>query len=337
MNIKTLAHHLDLSIGTVSRALNGKPDVSAATRKRVLEAAVELGYSANASGRSLRRGTTQTIAFMLETGQSDLRSGDNFFMRVIDAMQATLAGQGYDLVILPCHSSSDPTEYLQRVIARGMADAIIVTATRRDDPRIALLSKSRLPFLTLGRTAQADTHPWIDLDFEGILDRTLQELASLGHKRIAVTVPEGGSNIASLLREAYAASHARIGLPCDTGLVIPTEVSEYGGNAVTRHILGMPDRPTALILNYELMAFGVYTALTEAGLAAGRDLSVAAFRRSRQLRFLHPTITTCDMDIEALGTTLAQETLALLQDPDRRIGQLWPFDFVRTDSLGPAP
>lgn len=66
--IRQLAEHLDISIGTVSRALNGKPDVNEETRKRVLEAARSLGYVANQSGRALRKGSTGVIGFMMQTG-----------------------------------------------------------------------------------------------------------------------------------------------------------------------------------------------------------------------------------------------------------------------------
>ncbi|MCX2725624.1 LacI family DNA-binding transcriptional regulator [Roseibium salinum] len=337
MNIKDLAQHLGISIGTVSRALNGKPDVNARTRERVLQAAIELGYSANASGRSLRRGTTQTIAFMLETGKSELRSGDNFFMRVIDAMQAELDSEGYDLIILPCHSATDPTEFLKRVIARGSADAIVVTATLKDDPRIEFLLKSRLPFLTLGRSRLEDKHPWIDLDFKGFVDQTVRKLVELGHERIAITVPPSGSNIASLLRGAYEAAHAEHGLRFDPELIFACEVSEYGGNQVTRQILTMPDRPTALLLNYEIMAFGVYAALREAGLSPGTDLSVAAIRRSKQLRFLDPPVTAFDIDLEDLGRTLAREVLKVLRGEGPFARLIWPASMILTDSFAPPP
>lgn len=333
MNIKDLAQHLGISIGTVSRALNDKPDVNAKTRERVLNAAVELGYSANASGRSLRRGTTQTIAFMLETGRSELRSGDNFFMRVIDAMQAELDVAGYDLIILPCHSATDPTEFLKRAIARGAADALVVTATQKKDPRIELLLRSHLPFLTLGRSGLENRHPWIDLDFKGFIDRTMRRLVEFGHERIAITVPPSGSNIAFLLRDAYETAHREHGLSFDPALIFDCEVSEFGGNQVTRQILQMHNRPTALLLNYELMAFGVYTALREAGLAPGKDLSVATLRRSKQLRFLDPPVTAFEIDLEELGRTLAREVLNVLRNDGHLTRIVWPFSMVETDSF----
>lgn len=336
MNIKELAQHLDLSIGTVSRALNNKPDVNAKTRQRVLDAAVKLGYSANASGRSLRRGTTQTIALMLETGHSTDRPGDNFFMRVIDQMQATLAEEGYDLVILPCHSSMDPTEFLKRVIARGMADALVVTATRHNDDRIKLLMDSKIPFLALGRSKYGDAHPWIDLDFEGYIDQTITHLAAMGHRRIAATIPPADSNIAYILRDAYARMHEKLGLPLDPALLMTCDLGEAGGAMVTKQIIAMESPPTAILLNHEMMALGVYAALREAGLKAGKDLSVVTFRRSHQLRFLDPAVTAFDIDLEALGRALSRETLRLLRGESPPARMIWPSELHLTDSIAPV-
>lgn len=335
MNIKDLAQHLGISIGTVSRALNDKPDVNAKTRERVLNAALELGYSANASGRSLRRGTTQTIGFLLETGQAELWSGDNFFMPVIDAMQADLEREGYDLIILPCHSATDPTAFLKHVIARGTTDAIVVPTTMKNDPRIEFLLKSRLPFLTLGRTGLADQHPWIDLDLEGYVGQAIRKLVALGHQRIAITVPPALSHIASLLRQTYEKAIADTGLEFDPDLIFECEVSESGGHQVTRQLLDMPNRATALLLNYDLMAFGVYSALQEAGLSPGKDLSVAALRRSKPLPFLHPPLTAYDTDLKELGQTIAGEVLKVLRDSSHKTRIAWPATMNITESLAP--
>jgi DNA-binding LacI/PurR family transcriptional regulator len=89
--IRRLAQHLDISIGTVSRALNGRPDVNEETRKRVLEAAGELGYVPNQSGRSLRQGTTNTIGLMMESSAQTVENSDNFFMGVVDGAQSVFA------------------------------------------------------------------------------------------------------------------------------------------------------------------------------------------------------------------------------------------------------
>ena len=123
IGIKRLAQHLNISIGTVSRALNNRPDVNHATRQRVLEAARELGYVPNQSGRSLRRGQTGVIGFMMQTGHEITGQGDTFFMSVFDGVQTVLSRHHLDLVAMLCSSEEDRDDYLRRMAAERGRDA----------------------------------------------------------------------------------------------------------------------------------------------------------------------------------------------------------------------
>jgi DNA-binding LacI/PurR family transcriptional regulator len=96
--IRDLARHLDISIGTVSRALNDKPDVNPLTRARVREAASRLGYSPNQSGRSLRRGKTDLVGVIIPTGQ-DSALINTVFMSVLDGLRRKLSERRLDLAI----------------------------------------------------------------------------------------------------------------------------------------------------------------------------------------------------------------------------------------------
>lgn len=335
--IKSLAQHLDLSIGTVSRALNGKPDVKAETRARVLEAARELGYRPNHSGRSLRHGRTNTIGLVLETGNASTLGGDTFFMHLIDAMQEALTEEGFDLVLLPCRSADDPIEFLRRQISRRTVDALVITATRREDARIALLMQDGTPFLTLGRSETPGAYPWIDLDFEGVARESVAVLARLGHERIAIAAPRRDVNLARVYIDGYRAALLENGRPIDDNLVLRASASENGGVWVADALLAMDPRPTAILLGQDLMAIGVYSRLAQAGLQPGRDLSVVGFRQNPQLRFLHPTLACFALDVRALGTTVGKTIVGVVSngeggDPKRLI---WRMPYVPGDSVGP--
>src|SRR3954470_10979878 len=156
--IGAVARHLNISVSSVSKALNGRFDINADTRKRVLDAAAELGYVANQSGRALRQGTTRTVGFMIESNQASPTDSDNFFMAVFDGVQTVFRRYHLDLIVLPCASDEDPAEYLGRIVARGLVDAMIISATRRNDPRIQLLEQAKVPFVALGRSGEV-AHP----------------------------------------------------------------------------------------------------------------------------------------------------------------------------------
>ncbi len=338
--IRHLADQLNISIGTVSRALNGRPDVNEETRKRVLEAASELGYVPNQSGRSLRQGTTNSVGFMIESGGEATGNGDNFFLGVFEGVQTALGRHHLDLVVLPCSTDEDPTEYLRRMVARRLVDALIISATHRKDPRIDLLTKTRIPFITLGRTGTPGHHPWIDLDFEGVANRAVDRLVANGHSRIALALPSNDINLGFVFFEAYKAALARHGLPFDPTLVIRAKSSEQGGYQVGHEMLGLTPRPTAVLLIYELMAIGVYRRLNEEGVQPGRDIAVVGFRESPQSRFLSPTLTCFRMSLRDLGIALGESLLASMPAyaetyPQGLVQRIWPLELVPGESDAP--
>lgn len=336
--IRRLAQHLNISIGTVSRALNGKPDVNDATRKRVLEAAAELGYVPNQSGRSLRQGTSNTIGFMIELNAETAANSDNFFMGVFDGVQSAFARHKLDLVVLPCSTEEDPAEYLQRVVARRLVDAMIISATRRIDERIDLLTSARIPFIALGRSSSGGgNYPWMDLDFEGVADRAIDRLIEHGHRRIAIAVPSNDANLGFVFLDAYRAALQRHDIPYDPDYVIRAKSTEQGGYQIGHDVLALKERPTAIVLIYELMAIGLYRRLSESGVLPGRDIAVIGFRESPQSRFLSPTLTCFRMSLRDLGIALGESLLASMPAyadiyPQGIVHKIWPLELVAGES-----
>lgn len=338
--IRHLAQHLNISIGTVSRALNGKPDVNEETRKRVLAAAAELGYVPNQAGRALRKGSTGVIGLMIESSPETAANSDNFFLGLMDGMQGVLARHSLDLIVLPCSTDEDPSDYLQRMVARRLVDAMILTSTERTDQRLEFLSRAKIPFVALGRTGSGNTHPWIDLDFEGVANRAVDRLIAQGHRRIAVAIPSTDINLGYVFLDGYKAALKRHGIPFDPELVVRAKSSEQGGYLAADQILRMNEPPTAVLLIYELMAIGLYRRLSEAKLRAGRDIAVIGFRESPQSRFLSPTLTCFRLSLHDLGIAVAESLLATMpehqaQYPLGQVHMIWPMELVEGESDGP--
>jgi DNA-binding LacI/PurR family transcriptional regulator len=335
--IRQLAQHLDISIGTVSRALNNKPDVNEETRKRVLEAAMELGYVPNQSGRSLRQGATHTVGLMLESGTASALGGDDFFMSVVDGMLGVLKQNQIDLVLLPCGTDEDPYDYLQRMVARRFVDGVVISATKRQDPRIDLLTRSNLPFVALGRSRTGGGYAWLDMDFFGVARDAVARFAAKGHRRIAIAIPNSDANLGDIFLDGYRAGLAGHGIAFEEDLVLRVESSEDGGAAAARRILSMNVKPTAVLLNYELMAIGLYPLLAQANIKPGEDISIIGFRKSAQTRFLKPKLTAYTLSLHDLGVALADALLAEIRAkraglPAIPANIIWPMQVVESDS-----
>ncbi|HEX4298376.1 MAG TPA: LacI family DNA-binding transcriptional regulator [Devosia sp.] len=336
IGIKRLASHLNVSIGTVSRALNNRPDVNDATRQRVLAAAEELGYVPNQSGRSLRRGRTGVIGFMMQTGHEIADQGDSFFMSVFDGVQTVLGRHHLDLVALLCASGEDTDGYLRRMVSRGLADGFIISSTQRVDPRISFLAERQVPFATLGRSTTDAGQPWLDIDFETIARDAVLRLVDRGHRRIAVTVPHDETNLGYIFRDAAAAALASRGLALDPALVFRSTPSEAGGYGIARGLLALAERPTAILLVNETITTGFYRGLFEADYLPGRDIAVIG-RYSPQTRYLSPTLTSYRLSLQDLGVSLGEALLASMPAyaeayPVGRVRKVWPLEFIAGES-----
>ena len=336
IGIKRLAQHLNVSIGTVSRALNNRPDVNEDTRRRVLEAAAELGYVPNQSGRSLRRGRTGVIGFMMQTGHEITGQGDTFFMSVFDGVQTVLNRHHLDLVALLCSSDENADDYLRSMVSRGLADGLIISSTQRVDPRISYLPERKVPFVTLGRSTTDAGQPWLDVDFETIASGSVNRLVARGHRRIAITLPDDDVNLGYIFRDAAEAALRAHGLRLDPALVFRSTPSEAGGYGIARAIVGQKDRPTAVILVNEPISIGLYRGLSEANILPGRDIAVIG-RDSPQTRFLSPALTGYEQSLRDLGIALGEALLASMPAyaeiyPTGIVRKVWPTELVEGES-----
>ena len=334
MNIHDLARHLNVSIGTVSRALNDRSDVSAKTRQRVLDAAKEFGYAPNQSGRSLRSGTTGMVGFMIIANRERAIRGESFFMTLFDGLQASLAERGLDLVIYYCGTDQHPDAYVRKIIERRPVDGLIISQTAKIDPRIDHLISARMPFIAFGRSDSGGDHSWVDLDFEGVAEQSIDLLYKRGHRRIAVATTADDVNFSHIYIEECRKSLATRGMALDEALIIRESMSEAGGYRVGERLLACQPRPSAVMVVENSMAIGLYTRLHEAGVLPGRDIAVVGFDQSpTQGLFLRPSLTQFHVAMSPLGHWMGEHMYALIdaKQNGRTIPpaqKIWPMEIV---------
>ena len=184
MGIRQLANELQLSIGTVSRALNDRPDVNPETRARVKAAAARAGYVPNQSGRSLRSGRTGMVAAVIPTRARP--SADSGLLTVLEGARRTLRSQAIDLIVLFRGPEEDPLESLQRIVQRRIADAVIISETMARDPRLAYLQAAGVEYVAFGRSAGMEDYPFVDFDVEAMAAETARLFVRDGHRRMAL-------------------------------------------------------------------------------------------------------------------------------------------------------
>jgi DNA-binding LacI/PurR family transcriptional regulator len=332
--IRDLAARLGISIGTVSKALNGQPDVNPATRQRVINAARDLGYVPQQSGRSLRKGATRIVGLLWEIPGGREAYGEPFFLSLFGGTQEVLARDDYDLVVMLDQPKGDPLARLRRIVQRRQVDALILPWTRAEDPRLDYLAMNGLPFVALGRSLSGGAHPWIDLDFEAASLLATERFLAAGHRRIALGVPQDSLMQKQFFVAGYARALQAAGLPFDEALVAEGAVTPSGGYDVAAAVLALEPRPSAIVAIDSSMAVGIYRRLADLGLRCGADVAVLGGVNDTPVsEFLVPGLTCFSLDTAALGRRLAEVLLATLEG--RRgtpAGELWPLQLVDRQS-----
>ena len=336
MGIRQLAHELKLSIGTVSRALNDRPDVSPETRARVKAAAAAMGYVPDQSGRSLRSGRTDIVAAVIPT-EGLVPIADTGLFIILEGVRRRLREQALDLILLFRGPTEDPLENLQRIVQRRIADAVLISQTVANDRRLQWLQSSRVRFVAFGRSAGVEDYPFVDFDVELMARQTVETFVRDGHRHLAIAMGERATNYETLIVEAFRDAAQDLGLCAHAVQILPTRLGRMTaeGRAV------FADRgiaPTAVLATHERIAATLYADLGELGLEVGRDVSVICTFPTVDSHLLAPALSHFEADLDAVGVALADQLAALLVPaPTPPAGQvLIPMEFAARASHGRA-
>ncbi|MBV7392899.1 LacI family DNA-binding transcriptional regulator [Mameliella sediminis] len=340
MNLKQLSEHLNLSQTTVSRALNGYPEVSEKTREKVLRAARELNYSPNARAKGLATGRAQAIGHVLPI--SDQHEMVNpIFGDFIAGAGKTYSKAGYEVMISLVDDKDEENAY-RKIRSRGNVDGIIVHGPRMADTRIALLTELGLPFVVHGRASDvALPYSWLDTNNTRAFRRATDFLLDLGHRRIALVNGLEFMDFAHRRRKAYSAALADRHVPEDPALMRSGEMTEVYGYRSARDMLALDDRPTGFLVSSMITAIGVRRAIHEAGLEMGRDVSVIT--HDDDLGYLGnghevPIFTATRSSVRVAGMTAAELLLDLIRNPGQPpLTRLMEAELIIGSSTGPAP
>jgi LacI family transcriptional regulator len=337
MRLKDLAEHLGLSQTTVSRALNGYPEVNEATRLRVAETAERLGYRPNASALRLATGRSGTVGLVLR-GAQELGPHMSEFLA---GLGSKLGEQEVDILVTIVESYSDEIAAYRRAASSQKVDAVILHSPTLNDERAALLSELKIPFVLHGRTNINGPVAWLDIDNTGAMERATGHLLDLGHRRIALLNGGKGRTFAEHREIGYLAALSSRGVPFDPGLMANSIFTDEAAFRLAQSMLENSLAPTAFLAGSMMTALGVFRAIRQAGLVMGRDVSVIA--HDDVFPYLNadnmfPTMSTTRSSIRQAGMRVAELTLQVLAGkPAEQIAELWPVELVLRESSGPPP
>ena len=321
MNLKSLAKNLGISETTVSRALNGYPEVSERTRARVLAAAQEAGYRPNPLARSLASGRTNVVGIIHQLQGNDL--ADPMFMQILGGMVEALEARQMDLIMAPVSPANELRAY-QHMVKERRVDGLIVARTRLYDERIAYLAKHGLPFVAHGRTRVNEPHAWFDYDNEAGMRIAVEHLLAHGHQRIALISAPLDMNFARQRFDSFRQCLEHAGIAADPRHFIEDSNDRLSGYLAMQQLLAARPAPTAVIIDNHMSGVGAMRALLDAGVKIGRNMSVIVWGRMEDSLAGYNVTTIDQPHPDKAGAKMIEMLLALQAGtPPSALQELW--------------
>lgn len=340
MNLRELSAQLGLSQTTVSRALNGFPEVSEETRARVRAAAELHGYRPSAAARRLATGQSGTLGLVFP-GERNLL-GDLLFTEFLGGCVEKASELSYDITLGMAHGSQSEEAVYRRAVRNARVDAMILSSPLIADPRPALLRQLGMPFIIHGRTQSAEPYGFLDIDNEGAFFAAAKLLADLGHRRVALLNGERSYNFAADRERGFRAALGLRGIAVREDFIPAAPMVEQTGLREAGRLLLLPlaERPTAFVCSSIGEAQGVRRACSAAGLTIGRDVALIAHDdriHDMGAENFDPPLTATQSSIGDAGRRVVELCIGMLQAPNEPMpAEIWPADLVVRASTMPA-
>jgi LacI family transcriptional regulator, repressor for deo operon, udp, cdd, tsx, nupC, and nupG len=327
--IEDVASIAGVSIATVSRALNEPGKVADTTRRKVLEAVAQTGYTTNAMARNLRTRRSNMILILAPD------VGDPNFSNILVGLETEASKRGYGVLI--GNTRNDPTreaDYL-RFISSNQADGIILLTGHLPFGLVQANPAARLPpMVAVNEPVAGADIPFVGVDNVEAARIATDHLISQGHTTIAFIGQSPGRTIHNLREQGYRAALANAGISLDPRYVMEADGTTESGRAAAERMFVRDRLPTAFFCVNDATALGVIIALTARGYDLPYDFSIMGFDDISFASFVTPPLTTMKQPRLQIGEASMELLVGMLEDaPASRRQVLLRADLVLRNSV----
>ena len=305
--IRDVAKKLNLSITTVSRALDGYSDVAPQTRALVTKTANRMGYYPNRAARQLRRQKADTIGFIIPSISK--RFDEPFFAEFISGLGEESSSQNFDLLVANATTDDGESHLYQRWVNSRKVDGFILNRIRKHDWRVNFLSERHIPFVALGKSQDGIEYPCVRIEGAEAYSHLVQYIQTKGFSRFAFI--GGPTDLIDHIDRVkwFKSALGKCGLPLDRDHIISTHMSSTAGYDAAHMLLASSTPPDAFLCVNDETAFGVLHAAHERGFTIGTDIAVVGFDGVQDAKHSEPPLTTLDIPIFDIAQQLVDMLL----------------------------
>ena len=329
--MKDVAEKAKVSTATVSRALMNPEKVSQATRNRVEEAAVALGYLPHTLSRNTRRNDSRTLLVIVP----DIC--DPFFSEIIRGIEITAAKQGYLVLIGDCaHQNQQEKTFIDLIISKQIDGMLLLGSQLPFDA--SREEQRNLPPMVMANEFAPDLElPTVHIDNLTAAFNAVNYLQQLGHTRIACIAGPEGMPLSHYRLQGYIQALRRHGQAVEPGYIVRGDFSYDAGASALQQLLRLPSPPSVVFCHSDVMALGAMSYARRHGLNVPQDISIMGFDDISLSQFCDPPLTTMAQPRFKIGEEAMLLLLEQLNGHAVNSGsRLLDCDLVIRGSTGPA-
>lgn len=333
VTLRRVAEEAGVHTSTASRALNPatRGVVNAATVSKVMEVAENLGYRPHPMARGLRTNKTMTVGMVVPDVENPL------FGAIIAGLEQEIGQEGYSLLIANTDPRLEDSLPLIDALVRGRVDGLVLATAPRSGASLAPVTGFGVPVVLVNRKSEDLAIPSITGDDDVGIGLAVQHLVDLGHERIGHVAGPASLSTGADRRAGFERWTKQLGVK-----IAPVEEADWyrmeqGRVACARLLQRAPDL-TAIVAANDLLALGVYRAITDSGRQVGVDISVTGYNDIAFMEFVQPPMTSVRVQYREMGAEAAVALLRLMAGWDEPVESvsLPPSLSVRASTAPPS-
>ncbi|WP_050616077.1 catabolite control protein A [Bacillus testis] len=295
ITIYDVAREANVSMATVSRVVNGNPNVKPATRKKVNEVIARLGYRPNAVARGLASKKTTTVGIIIP----DI--SNIFFAELARGIEDIATMYKYNIILSNSDENQDKELHLFNTMLGKQVDGFIFMGGHITEQHVEEFRKSPVPVVLAGSLDTSGQIPSVNIDYEKAAYDSVQDFISRGRKKIAIVLgnPEAPINRAKL--SGYKAALEKNGISFNENYVVEGDYSYDSGIEAFDRLRQLDEKPDAILAGADEMAVGVVHAAQDHGFSVPEDIEVISFDNTKLTLMVRPQITTVVQPLYDIG------------------------------------
>ncbi|KID56694.1 transcriptional regulator [Pseudoalteromonas luteoviolacea CPMOR-1] len=317
VTINSVAEYAGVSKKTVSRVLNNEPNVSPATREKVLQVFKELDYKPNPIARGLARNKSFIIGCLYDNPSK------SYITRVQSGALEACHKFNYNLLIHPCELRGEELIHnVDQLLTTSRLDGLVLTPPFSDSQElIDFLKTQNVPFARVASALEDESSISVSSNDEQGAYELTEHLISLGHKDIAFIKGHRDHSATEKRFSGYQNALLNHGIEFKESLVAQGNFSYHSGADSAKEILDIEPMPTAVFASNDYMAAAVLKLATQRKLRVPEDISIAGFDNAPIARHIWPGLTTIAQPVEEMTRQAVEQLILQISDPSTEVYQ----------------